>query len=178
MHSEEILSTLYSTFDKTRLDPILTTFKSNELLYDFYHTRIFEIITETLSNAQSQAISALSHENTELTRLNSDLQHKLQQLQSNYTTLSNENKTAATAINHIEQQIKSKDETNQSLSLTVTQLETQNAMLHAQIEELQNENKNNLDKINELISVLNAKENELNNKNEQINFFKQNLQQI
>ena len=171
MHSEEILSTLYSTFDKTRLDPILTTFKSNELLYDFYHTRIFEIITETLSNAQSQAISALSHENTELTRLNSDLQQKLQQLQSNYTTLSNENKTAATAINHIEQQIKSKDETNQSLSLTVTQLETQNAMLHAQIEELKNENKNNLDKINELISVLNAKE-------KQINFFKQNLQQI
>ena len=178
MHSEEILSTLYSTFDKTRLDPILTTFKSNELLYDFYHTRIFEIITETLSNSQSQAISALSHKNTELTRLNTVLQQQLQQLQSNYTTLSQKNKTTATALTHVEQQIKSKDETTQSLTLTVSQLETQNAMLLAQIEELQNENKNNLDKINELISVLNAKENELNNKNEQINFFKQNLQLI
>ena len=164
MHSEEILSTLYSTFDKTRLDPILTAFKSNELLYDFYHTRIFEIITETLSNSQSQAISSLSHENTELTRLNTSLQQQLQHLQSTYTTLSNETKT--------------KDETTQSLSLTVTQLETQNAMLLAQIEELQNENKNNLNKINELVNVLNAKENELNNKNEQINFFKQNLQLI
>ena len=51
-------------------------------------------------------------------------------------------------------------------------------MLLAQIEELQTENKNNLNKINELINVLNAKENELNNKNEQINFFKQNLQLI
>ena len=164
MHSEEILSTLYSTFDKTRLDPILTAFKSNELLYDFYHTRIFEIITETLSNSQSQAISSLSHENTELTRLNTSLQQQLQHLKSTYTTLSNETKT--------------KDETTQSLSLTVTQLETQNAMLLAQIEELQTENKNNLNKINELVNVLNAKENELNNKNEQINFFKQNLQLI
>ena len=164
MQSEEILSTLYSTFDKTRLDPILTAFKSNELLYDFYHTRIFEIITETLSNSQSQAISSLSHENTELTRLNTSLQQQLQHLKSTYTTLSNETKT--------------KDETTQSLSLTVTQLETQNAMLLAQIEELQTENKNNLNKINELINVLNAKENELNNKNEQINFFKQNLQLI
>ena len=178
MRSEQILSTLYSTFDKVRLDPILTSFKSNELLYDYYHKRIFEIISDTLSNSQEQAIVDLEHENTKLTRLNAELTDKISQIQASYSTLSNENKSTVNAINHIEQEMKEREEANQNLALTVTQLETQNEMLQSQIEELQNENKSNLDKINELINILNTKEHELISKNEQISFFKENLQMI
>ena len=178
MRSEEILSCLYSSFDKARLDPILLSFKSSELLYDFYHKRIFEMISETLANSQEQAIVHLEEENRKLACMNSELQDKMTQMQASYSALSSENKSTVNAINHIEQEMKDKDEANQHLALTVTQLETQNEMLQNQIEELQIENKNSLDKINELINVLNAKECELVNKNEQINFFKENLQII
>ena len=178
MRSEEILSCLYSSFDKARLDPILLSFKSSELLYDFYHKRIFEMISETLANSQEQAIVHLEEENRKLACMNSELQDKMTQMQASYSALSSENKSTVNAINHIEQKMKDKDEANQHLALTVTQLETQNEMLQNQIEELQIENKNSLDKINELINVLNAKERELVNKNEQINFFKENLQII
>lgn len=38
-----ILDGLYSLIDKTKFDPILETFKNNELLKEFYMKRIFEI---------------------------------------------------------------------------------------------------------------------------------------
>ena len=178
MRSEEILNVLYSTFDKTRLDPILVSFKSNEMLYDFYHKRIFEIITETLHNSQEITIQRLEEENRKVNDLNNELKHKINQIQTCYNTLSNENKSTVNAISQIEMEIKEKDETNHNMSLTITQLQTQNEMLQNQIEELQIENKNNMDKVNELINILNIKEHELKDKNEQLTFFKENLQLI
>lgn len=39
-----VIDELYSMFDKTKLDPILDTFKSNEMLKEFYMKRIFELM--------------------------------------------------------------------------------------------------------------------------------------
>ena len=39
-----IIDDLYSMFDRCKLDPILETFKSNELLKEFYMKRIFELM--------------------------------------------------------------------------------------------------------------------------------------
>ena len=40
----ELLSLLYKEIDKTKFDPILQTFQSNEMLKEFYMKRIFEIL--------------------------------------------------------------------------------------------------------------------------------------
>lgn len=39
-----IIEDLYSMFDRCKLDPILETFKSNEMLKEFYMKRIFELM--------------------------------------------------------------------------------------------------------------------------------------
>ena len=39
-----MIDELYSMFDRYKLDPILETFKSNELLKEFYMKRIFELM--------------------------------------------------------------------------------------------------------------------------------------
>jgi len=39
-----IIDDLYFMFDRCKLDPILETFKSNDLLKEFYMKRIFELM--------------------------------------------------------------------------------------------------------------------------------------
>jgi hypothetical protein len=39
-----IIDGLYSLFDKTKLDPILETFKLYEMLKEFYMKRLFELM--------------------------------------------------------------------------------------------------------------------------------------
>ena len=39
-----IIEDLYNMFDTCKLDPILETFKSNEMLKEFYMKRIFELM--------------------------------------------------------------------------------------------------------------------------------------
>jgi bifunctional N-acetylglucosamine-1-phosphate-uridyltransferase/glucosamine-1-phosphate-acetyltransferase GlmU-like protein len=39
-----IIEDLYNMFDRSKLDPILETFKSNEMLKEFYMKRIFELM--------------------------------------------------------------------------------------------------------------------------------------
>ena len=39
-----IIEDLYNMFDRCKLDPILETFKSNEMLKEFYMKRIFELM--------------------------------------------------------------------------------------------------------------------------------------
>jgi hypothetical protein len=43
--ANNILDEFNLMIEKTRLDPILETFKSNEKLQEFYMQRVFEIIT-------------------------------------------------------------------------------------------------------------------------------------
>jgi len=39
-----IIEGLYNMFDRSKLDPILETFKSNEMLKEFYMKRIYELM--------------------------------------------------------------------------------------------------------------------------------------
>ena len=45
---ENIIQQINSSFNQINIDPILITFKSNEILHDFYHKRILEIKKENL----------------------------------------------------------------------------------------------------------------------------------
>ena len=178
MRSESILNEIYNTFDKSRLDPILSTFKSNEMLYEFYHKRIFELISNSLQNEQEKRIQFLEEENKQLNSINDELKGKISQVQECYQSLTKENSDTLANIASIESEIKRKNEENEKMNILLNKLHNQNEELHLQLEHISNENSKLNDKINELAHIAMIKENEIKEKNEQINFFKENITTI
>lgn len=178
MRCESILSEIYNTFDKSKLDPILLTFKSSEMLHEFYHKRIFELITASLQNEQEKTIQALLAENKQLSSINSELKQKIGQIQTCYQSLKKENSETLTNIATIENEIKLKNDENEKLNLLISQLQNQNEGFQHQVLQLQNENSKLTDKLNELANITILKDNEIKDKNEQINYFKENITHI
>ena len=178
MRCESILSEIYNTFDKSKLDPILLTFKSSEMLHEFYHKRIFELITASLQNEQEKTIQALLAENKQLSSINSELKQKIGQIQTCYQSLTKENSETLTNIATIENEIKLKNDENEKLNLLISQLQNQNEGFQHQVLQLQNENSKLTDKLNELANITILKDNEIKDKNEQINYFKENITHI
>ena len=64
------------------------------------------------------------------------------------------------------------------MNILLKKLHNQNEELHLQLEHISNENSKLNDKINELAHIAMIKENEIKEKNEQINFFKENITTI
>ena len=113
--AKEILKIIYLVFEKEKLDPILSVFKSDSILYEFYHKRIFEIITEKLGNEQEKKISFLESENVKLKNTIQILNDKLNQADFISSDISNEKNKLIQTLNSLNEEIKIKNEENNKL---------------------------------------------------------------
>ena len=113
--AKEILNCIYTVFEKEKLDPILTVFKSDPMLYQFYHKRIFEIIIEYLTNEQQKKISYLESENIKLSNTIQVLNDKLNQADFISSDISNEKNQLIQTLNSLNEEIKIKNDENNKL---------------------------------------------------------------
>lgn len=178
MRPQSILSALYSLFDKTKLDPILKSFKSSEMLHEFYTKRIFELIAETLQSEQETAIITTQAENEHLIAIIKDLKIQLVQLQTNYQAMLKTNDNTLNAINAVQSQIEGKTEENEQLKKYINQLQQEHQEMEKEFDILSQENAHLKKQLSDYGIELEAKENEINQRNEQIAFIKSNLSLI
>jgi len=54
-----LLQNIYKTFEESKLDPILETFKNNEILQEFFVQRIFELIANIFDSEKEMYIQKL-----------------------------------------------------------------------------------------------------------------------
>lgn len=178
MRAQSILSSIYSFFDQAKLDPILQSLKSSEILHEFYSKRIFELIEETLQSEKETAISTVHTENERLIGIIKDLKGQIIQLQTNYQTMLKTNDNTLNAINAVQSETEAKNEENEQLKTYINELQHQLQEIEKQFNILNQENLNLQKQLHSYGKELESKENEINLRNEQIEFIKTNLSLI
>lgn len=154
-----MINNLYELIDKTKFDPILDVFKSNEMLQEFYMNRIIEIINSHFNNEKERQITKLEDEMTKLTQT-------FQQIEKNSTEMThalNEQKRINGSLN---EQLQVKGNHIEKLNLENLNLNEKYNSLHDSYHTLKDMNENILKENEILRSKINLLDIELIKTNE------------
>ena len=109
---DNIIQQINSSFNQINIDPILITFKSNEILHQFYHKRILEIIEENLKiffeNIEKNQINNITNEVINLKENLNNSTIKLNELTKINNELINEKNILKQNIYNLEEELNMK----------------------------------------------------------------------
>lgn len=185
-----ILNEIYQLIDKTKLNPILETFKNNEMLKEFYMKRVFEILKEYIDNEKEKYIESLLFELNNLQSINENLKQSLENeseqknsFMKKFETESKQNQVLLNKVSILAQELNMINERHsflqtdfQNFRLLNDKILDENDLLKTKIKILddtivmrQNEN-------NEIYSYYRQIDIEKQNKEEEVQIFKENFE--
>ena len=104
-----IITIINKTISNLKIDPILCSMKKEPMLYEFYKSRILEIISEKLTNEQEKIINKLEKQNNQINNELYLLSQKLGEI-NKYTK--EEKEKIIQNIQNLEKEIEIKKEQN------------------------------------------------------------------
>ena len=150
--SKYIISLINKTISNLNLDPILCSMKKEPMLYEFYKSRILEIISEKLTADQERHIDKLQNQNIQLNQELSIMKNKFNEL----NRYSNEEKEKIIQnIKNLEKELEIKTEQNTKLFEQIESMTTEINLKNQQIIFFQNNIENIKTKQEEMKNYLN-----------------------
>jgi len=150
--AKHIISIINKTITNLNIDPILCSMKKEPMLYEFYKSRVLEIISEKLSGEQEKTINKLQKQNYQLNNELVIMGNKLNDL-SKYAN--EEKEKIAQNIKNLEKELEIKTEQNSKLFEQIESMTAEINLKNQQIIFFQNNIENIKIKQEEMKNYLN-----------------------
>ena len=125
-----ILNQLNKIIEKLKIDPILCSMKKEPMLFEFYKSRILEIVSEKLTNIQEKKITNIEKENMRLNNELTTMNNKYNEIQKFFL---DEKEKILINIQNLEKELNIKTEQNTKL---FEQIESMTSEINAKNQEI------------------------------------------